>query len=174
MSGRQAAPVSVETQFAAVRPWVPTRAALRRWAIAAHLAAAKPGRRGGRDSAMAVPRVCIHVVGPAERRRVNSQYPGKDKPTNVLSFPASGAGRELGGELGDVVICASVVGREAKDQGKPRPAHWAHMVVHGVLHLHGYDHERPRGARVMEGLEVEILRGLGYQNPYLPVTTPTP
>jgi probable rRNA maturation factor len=175
LSAGQAAPVDVEAQFAAVRPWVPTRPALRRWVIAAHLAAVKARRRGGRRRrGIDVPQVCIRIVGPAESRRLNRQYRGKDKPTNVLSFPASGAGRELGGELGDVVICASVVGREAREQGKPRPAHWAHMVVHGVLHLHGYDHERPRGARLMEGLEVEILRGLGYQNPYLPVTTPAP
>ncbi len=67
------------------------------------------------------------------------------------------------------MICAAVVASEAREQGKQRAAHWAHMVVHGVLHLHGHDHERPRAARAMERLEVEILGGFGYQNPYLPV-----
>jgi probable rRNA maturation factor len=108
-------------------------------------------------------------VGAAASRRLNRAYRGKDKPTNVLSFPASPVERELGDALGDLVICAPVVAAEARAQRKPPPAHWAHMVVHGVLHLHGFDHETPREARVMEGLEVEILRGFGYQNPYRPV-----
>jgi probable rRNA maturation factor len=174
LSADPAARIVVEAQFAATRPWVPTRAVLRRWVVAAHLAAAGARRRGRRTPEDAGGQVCIRVVGPAESRRLNRRYRGKDMPTNVLSFPASSAERELGGVLGDLVVCASVVGREAREQGKPRPAHWAHVVVHGVLHLHGYDHERPRAARAMEGLEVEILRGFGYQNPYLPVTTPNP
>ena len=74
------------------------------------------------------------------------------------------------GSLGDLAICATVVTAEAREQGKAPPAHWAHMVVHGVLHLHGYDHQSARAARRMEGLEVEILRGFGYQNPYRHVT----
>jgi probable rRNA maturation factor len=114
-------------------------------------------------------RLGVRVVGPAESRRLNRAYRGKDKPTNVLSFPASREERELCGSLGDLVVCAAVVAAEARDQGKERAAHWAHMVVHGVLHLHGYDHERPRAARAMERLEVEILDGFGYQNPYLSV-----
>ncbi len=160
-------------QIVAKRPWVPTRAAVRRWATAAHRAGSiATGQR--RRKAGPIPHgICIRIVGPAESRRLNRRYRGKDKPTNVLSFPSSSAERELDGGLGDLVICASVVAREAKEQGKARPAHWAHIVVHGVLHLHGYDHERPRAARAMERLEVEILRGFGYQNPYLPVTAPS-
>jgi probable rRNA maturation factor len=169
-----APPLAVEVQFVAVRPWVPSRAALRRWAAAAHSAAVVSMPESRRRVARAARRACIRVVGPAGSRRLNRVYRGKDKPTNVLSFPASSVERELEGELGDLVICASVVGREAKEQGKPGPAHWAHMVVHGILHLHGYDHERPRAARLMERLEVEILRGFGYQNPYLPVIQSTP
>ena len=88
----------------------------------------------------------------------------------MLSFPASEDERRLAGLLGDVVICAPVVAREARAQRKLPEAHWAHMVVHGVLHLLGYDHGTPGEARSMERLEVEILRGFGYQNPYLAVT----
>jgi probable rRNA maturation factor len=168
-----APPLAVEVQFVAVRPWVPSRAALRRWADAAHCAAVVSMPESRRRVARGARRACIRVVGPAGSRRLNRVYRGKDSPTNVLSFPASPVERELGGELGDLVICAAVVGREAREQGKPGPAHWAHMVVHGILHLHGYDHERPRGARLMERLEVEILRGFGYQNPYLPVIQST-
>jgi len=116
--------------------------------------------------------MCVRVVGPTESRRINHAFRGKDRPTNVLSFPASSEERSLGRLLGDLVICASVVAAEAREQGKTRPAHWAHMVVHGVLHLHGYTHERPGAARTMERLEVEILGGFGYQNPYLPVNDP--
>ena len=158
---RPSGPLAVETQFAARRPWVPAAAELARWARAAHAAA------GGRGGA-----VCVRVVGAAAGRRLNRDYRGKDRPTNVLSFPASAEERDHGGALGDLVICAPVVGREARAQRKAPAAHWAHLVVHGVLHLHGHDHERPREARAMEALEVEILRGLGYQDPYRPVTDP--
>jgi probable rRNA maturation factor len=162
--------LNVETQFAARRPWVPAAAALRRWASAAHGAALARGARArrrtlGPDAAT----VCIRVVGARASRRLNREYRGKDKPTNVLSFPASASERELAGSLGDLAICAPVVAAEARAQRKPPAAHWAHMVVHGVLHLHGYDHETPRQAQAMEGLEVEILRGFGYQNPYRPI-----
>ena len=170
MTTTHAAPFRVEAQFAARRPWVPSVTALRRWAVAAHRAATtsrSPGRRG---SEAAVGGLCIRVVGTAASRRLNREYRGKDRPTNVLSFPASPVERELAGSLGDLAICAAVVADEARKQGKAPRAHWAHMVVHGVLHLHGYDHQSARDARRMEGLEVEILRGFGYQNPYRHVT----
>ena len=166
MSGTAAGALRVETQFAARRPWVPSAASLGRWARAAHRAAAARVQR--RPAAAGASEVCIRVVGTAASRRLNRDYRGRDKPTNVLSFPASRAERELGASLGDLVICAGVVAREARVQGKRPAAHWAHMVVHGILHLHGYDHATARGARVMEGLEVEILRGFGYQDPYRP------
>jgi probable rRNA maturation factor len=156
----------VETQFAARRPWVPGAPALRRWARGAYASAAC--RRGPR---VAAPLVCIRVVGRAESRRLNRSYRGKDAPTNVLSFPASRQERASGGALGDLAICAPVVAREARAQDKTLAAHWAHMVVHGVLHLLGYDHEHDRDARRMERTEVEILRAFGYQNPYLRVVT---
>ncbi|MFO1408209.1 MAG: rRNA maturation RNase YbeY [Steroidobacteraceae bacterium] len=156
---RPGPPLAVETQYAARRPWVPAPARLARWARAADAAAG--GGSGG---------VCVRIVGAAAGRRLNRAYRGKDRPTNVLSFPASAEERAHGGALGDLVICAPVVAREARAQRKAPDAHWAHLVVHGVLHLHGLDHERPRAARAMEALEVEILRGLGYQDPYRPVT----
>lgn len=160
--------VEVETQIAARRPWVPAAGELRRWA-AATCGAASPRART-RASVAAPASVCVRVVGSAAGRRLNRDYRGKDRPTNVLSFPASEDERRLAGLLGDVVICAPVVAREARAQRKLPEAHWAHMVVHGVLHLLGYDHGTPGEARSMERLEVEILRGFGYQNPYLAVT----
>jgi probable rRNA maturation factor len=113
--------------------------------------------------------VCLRVVGGAESRRLDRDYRGKDKPTNVLSFPSSPEERVATGILGDLVICAPVVAREAREQGKTLRAHWAHMVVHGTLHLLDYDHESARDARRMEALEVEILRGLGFHDPYTEV-----
>jgi probable rRNA maturation factor len=164
--------LQVTVQFAARRPWVPSAAALRRWARAAHVAAAgRSGPRRGKAAAGAAA-VCIRVVGAAASRRLNGGYRGKDKPTNVLSFPSAPIERQLDGSLGDLVICAPVVAVEAREQRKALAGHWAHMVVHGVLHLHGFDHESAREARAMEGLEVEILRGFGYHDPYRPVISP--
>jgi len=120
----------------------------------------------GRDSA----ELTIRLVGRAESRRLNRQYRGKDAETNVLSFPAdlpAGIGVDLGLDLlGDVVICAARVAEEAREQGKSEPAHWAHLTIHGVLHLLGYDHECAEDAAVMEGLEVDLLESLGIPNPY--------
>jgi probable rRNA maturation factor len=158
----------VEAQFAARRPWVPAVAAISRWAAAAHGAALRAaGRHRGRAAGAA--RLCVRVVGQGASRRLNRDYRGKDRPTNVLSFPASPEELEFGGSLGDLVVCAPVVSAEARRLGTSREAHWAHMVVHGVLHLHGFDHARARDARAMERLEVAILGRLGYQDPYLPV-----
>ena len=167
MTTTRPAAFRLEAQFAARRPWVPSTAALRRWAMAAHRAVGASGRRGTQPAAGSL---CVRVVGAATSRRLNREYRGKDKPTNVLSFPASAPERELAGSLGDLVICAAVVAAEARKQGKAPRAHWAHMVVHGVLHLHGHDHQSARDASRMERLEVEILRGFGYQNPYQHVT----
>ncbi len=108
----------------------------------------------------------IRITDEAEITELNRTYRGKDKPTNVLSFPFEAPpGVELP-LLGDIIICASVVADEAVQQDKPLQAHWAHMVVHGVLHLLGYDHMEDAEAQEMEGLEIELLAGLGYANPY--------
>ncbi|WP_323845165.1 rRNA maturation RNase YbeY [Microbulbifer magnicolonia] len=111
----------------------------------------------------------VRIVDEDESRQLNCQYRGKDKPTNVLSFPA-----ELPEDLdlpllGDLVICAPVVAQEAEQQRKEPPAHWAHMVVHGTLHLLGYDHIEDADAEVMERLETGLLAGLGFADPYAPV-----
>lgn len=108
----------------------------------------------------------IRITDESEITDLNRTYRGKDKPTNVLSFPFDAPpGIELP-LLGDIVICARVVADEAVQQGKPLQAHWAHMVVHGVLHLLGYDHIDEEEAQEMEGLEIQLLTGLGYANPY--------
>lgn len=110
----------------------------------------------------------VRIVGEQEMQSLNSQFRKQDKPTNVLSFPADIPDSvELPIPLlGDIVICASVVNREAKEQNKASEAHWAHMVVHGILHLLGYDHIHSHEAEIMEGKEVEILFILGVENPY--------
>jgi probable rRNA maturation factor len=163
------AALRVETQFAARRPWVPAAASLRRWARVAYASAADAAPRRAPSA-----RVCIRVVGSAESRRLNRNYCGKDVSTNVLSFPASQLERASDGALGDLAICAPVVAREAREQDKALAAHWAHMVVHGLLHLLGHDHRHDGEARRMERAEVEILRAFGYQNPYLRVVTSRP
>jgi probable rRNA maturation factor len=110
--------------------------------------------------------VSVYIVDEAESQELNSQYRGKDKPTNVLSFPAD-IPEEVGIPLlGDLVVCAPVVEREAEEQGKTLEAHWAHMLVHGSLHLLGFDHIDDNEAETMEALETEIITGLGFPAPY--------
>ena len=109
----------------------------------------------------------IRIVESAESQQLNADYRGKDKPTNVLSFPFEAPpGLELP-LLGDLAICAKVVADEAQQQHKALHAHWAHMVIHGVLHLLGYDHIDDDQAEEMEKLEIELLASLGYSNPYI-------
>lgn len=111
----------------------------------------------------------LRIVDEEESAALNFRYRGKRGPTNVLSSgadePPGAAGVELL-PLGDLVICAAVVQREARERGKPAPAHWAHMVVHGVLHLQGYDHETSAEAATMEARERELLAALGFPDPY--------
>ena len=107
----------------------------------------------------------ICVVDAGRGRELNRQFRGKDTATNVLAFPADSELLEYDC-LGDLVICAPVVLEEAREQGKTADAHWAHLVVHGMLHLQGYDHQGDDEAAEMEALEVEILHTLGYTNPY--------
>lgn len=111
--------------------------------------------------------VTVRIVDNAESQQLNLTYRGKDKPTNVLSFPFQcppGVALPL---LGDLVICAPVVQAEAAEQGKTLSAHWAHMVVHGSLHLLGFDHINDDDAEQMEAEEITILQQLGFTNPYL-------
>jgi probable rRNA maturation factor len=140
-----------------VQAWAPARAEIAEWASVA-LGQRAAGREMG-----------VRVVGPAESRRLNSQYRGKDKPTNVLSFPVAPLSATLpcaARPLGDLVICPQVLRTEAREQKKTLRAHWAHLVVHGVLHLIGYDHEREAEASRMEQREISVLRRLGFANPY--------
>lgn len=143
----------IAVQYACARRGVPAAISLRRYATAA---------LSGRTD---IPALTIRVVGGRESTRLNATYRGKTGPTNVLSF-AFQAPPPARDTLGDLVICAPVVAREARVQGKMSRAHWAHMVVHGVLHLLGHDHLRARQARVMETLEKRILAELGYADPY--------
>ena len=107
----------------------------------------------------------IRVVSEAESQALNSQFRGKDQATNVLSFPSDDDYLEYDC-LGDLVICVPVVETEALLQGKTCEAHWAHMVVHGMLHLQGFDHQNDEEAQAMEQLEIKILSILGYTSPY--------
>ncbi|PKF51838.1 rRNA maturation RNase YbeY [Enterovibrio nigricans] len=110
--------------------------------------------------------VTIRIVDEFESQSLNRDYRGKDKPTNVLSFPFDAPpGVELD-LLGDLVICRQVVENEAEEQNKELFAHWAHMVVHGSLHLLGYDHIDDEEAEDMESLEISIMNALGFDNPY--------
>jgi probable rRNA maturation factor len=140
-----------------VRTWAPRRTEIEAWANRAL------GRRAAGHE------LAISVVGAAESRRLNAQFRGRDKPTNVLSFPAtrlpSGAPWSAK-PLGDLVICPQVLRTEAREQSKSLRAHWAHLVVHGALHLIGYDHVREADARRMERREISVLRDLGFDNPY--------
>ncbi|NGY05971.1 rRNA maturation RNase YbeY [Solimonas terrae] len=129
---------------------LPSPASLRSFALAA-----LPKRFG---------ELTIRIVDESESHALNKHYRGKDKPTNVLSFQGDAALREA--VLGDLVICAPVVAREAVEQNKTARAHWAHLVVHGCLHLQGYDHEQEPEAGAMEAREVRILEKLGFANPY--------
>jgi probable rRNA maturation factor len=110
--------------------------------------------------------VTIRIVGEDESQSLNHQYRGKDKPTNVLSFPFEAPPGITVPLAGDLVICAPVVEREAQEQHKAPEAHWAHMVVHGMLHLQGFDHIDDQDAEAMENLEIRLLAQLGFANPY--------
>lgn len=122
--------------------------------------------RAALGSAIGPTDIVIRIVDVVEGRALNKSFRNEDHPTNVLSFPFDAPAELNDKHLGDLVICAPVVQREADEQQKPARAHWAHMVVHGVLHLRGYDHREPAAADTMEGVEVEILRRLGFDDPY--------
>jgi probable rRNA maturation factor len=146
--------LDVSVSYGLPRAGLPAAVSFRRWA-----AAAAQGRIKRADLA-------IRLVDAKEGRALNRHYRGKDYATNVLSFPVElppGVTLPL---LGDLVICAPVVAKEALEQGKPLAAHYAHLTVHGVLHLLGLDHEDDREAEAMEQLERDILADLGLPDPY--------
>lgn len=129
---------------------------------AAGIPSASQFRRWVRAALRVETSLAIRIVDEEEGRQLNASYRGKDYATNVLTFPLT----EVPLLMGDIVICAPVVAREAMQQGKPLLAHYAHMTVHGVLHLHGYDHEIDAQADLMEAMEVAALHKLGFANPY--------
>jgi probable rRNA maturation factor len=134
---------------------------IQRASRAAHIPADTTLRRWARAALQRPAEVTLRIVAGAEARRLNRQFRGKDYATNVLTFIYQPDPLE-----GDIVVCAPVVAREARAQGKPVAAHWAHMVVHGLLHLQGHDHEDDREAQRMERLERRILGTLGFPDPY--------
>ncbi len=149
----------IEVQSACDISGVPSTEDLRAWATAAL------------DGRMAEAELTLRLVEEGESSELNQRFRGCAGATNVLSFPAelpSGAPLAL---LGDIVICAPVVAHEAEQQGKALAAHWAHMVVHGILHLLGYLHEEEAQAHEMESIEREILAGLGFSDPYQEMET---
>lgn len=140
--------LSITTQYASHQTNLPTHNQFRKWAKAAIRVDTE---------------VTIRLVDETEGRALNKTYRGKDYATNVLTFPLT----EEPHLMGDIIICAPVAAAEALAQNKPLEAHYAHLTVHGILHLHGYDHEIEAQAELMESLETAIVRKLGYANPYL-------
>lgn len=149
----RAAP-AIGVSYGVPRRGLPAAASFRRWAALAL------GARGGAAE------LSIRVVSAPEGRRLNREYRGKDYATNVLSFPVEWPGGVSLPLLGDVVLCAPVIAREARAQGKARADHYAHLTVHAVLHLLGHDHQRPTQARRMERLEIQLLESIGISDPY--------
>ena len=144
----------IDVQYAVSADGIPGAELIRQWveqALPADNAAAE---------------LTVRIVDEAEITALNRQYRGKDGPTNVLSFPYAGVPGIASNLLGDIVVCAPVVASESVTQDKSLEAHWAHMVIHGVLHLLGYDHHNEGEASRMESTEIELLAGLGYANPY--------
>ncbi|MGB5473809.1 MAG: rRNA maturation RNase YbeY [Gammaproteobacteria bacterium] len=144
----------IDVQFAVSAAGTPSADEIRQWA---ELALQDHDRRA---------ELVVRIVDEAEITALNRQYRGKDGSTNVLSFPCEGFAGVPSDLLGDVVICAPVVAAEAATQGKPLAGHWAHLVIHGVLHLLGYDHQHATDADHMERRESALLTGLGYPNPW--------
>ena len=135
-------PSKVAVQYAVPRRGIPSAALLRKWAMAASPSS-----------------ITLRIVGGREARALNRMFRKKDYATNVLTFT-------YGEMSGDIVLCDPVIRREARAQGKSVAAHYAHLVVHGVLHLRGYEHEKKRDAARMEAREIRLLRRAGFRNPY--------
>ena len=147
--------IILDIQSASSSEDVPDEQSMKRWVSAAIVS--KTG-----DTELS-----IRIVDERESQELNQTYRGSSGPTNVLSFPFDAEIPEPLPLIGDVVICAPVVAREAEQQNKELKAHWAHMIVHGVLHLQGYDHQNDTEAVIMETLESEIMQKLGFPQPYI-------
>jgi len=152
---------TIEVQIASDKSDLPDEEQLRNWVLSAVQAV---DASAGKDFELSV-----RLVDEDEARELNGRYRNKDKATNVLSFPFEdfdGLPEDMVRPLGDIVVCAPVVAQEASQQKKALLDHWAHMVIHGTLHLLGYDHQDEAQADTMETLEIDILRGFGIENPY--------
>lgn len=147
-------PYQIEVQYAADKQQAPQAADFQTWAKAALQHHVKEAE------------LTIRIVSIDEMTQLNTTFRNKQGPTNVLSFPAPDDIQEEMNLLGDIIICSDVVNNEAKEQHKDPKAHWAHMTVHGVFHLLGFDHEKDDEAIVMETQETRVLQTLGYPDPY--------
>ncbi|OGT82326.1 MAG: rRNA maturation RNase YbeY [Gammaproteobacteria bacterium RIFCSPLOWO2_02_FULL_52_10] len=145
--------ITVEVQIACKDQDIPTAARIRNWV--------KMSLKGLRKRA----ELTVRIVNKSEGTKLNEYWRNRKGPTNVLAFPAGGQ-QQMPELLGDIVICAPVVKKEAIQQHKVLTAHWAHMVVHGVLHLLGFEHDEKQTAAIMEAMEIRILHDLGFANPY--------
>ncbi|MBI3546047.1 MAG: rRNA maturation RNase YbeY [Gammaproteobacteria bacterium] len=147
--------LTVNLQYTVARKNLPAKSSLQRWARAA--------LKGHRRAVS----LGVRIVGAKEAAALNARFRRKKYPTNVLAFPYEAPPGPASDTLGDLVICAPLVRREASQQNKPLRAHWAHMVVHGILHLRGFDHQQARDAAIMEKMEIRLLKELGFANPYI-------
>jgi len=146
----------IDIQKAVSRTFIPSNKQLQLWATKALHKKIKSAE------------ISIRIVNQKEMTALNKTYRQKSGPTNVLSFPSDMPKKyqTVLPFLGDIVICAAIVNREATKQQKPKKAHWAHIVIHGILHLLGFDHETKKAAAIMEPLEIRLLKVLGFANPY--------
>ena len=157
MRGRSIRPALViHVGYASPRLGLPAPSSFRHWAAAALAVAGH----------VSPAELSIRLVGAAEGRALNRRYRGSDHATNVLSFPVETSPGPVTPLLGDLVLCVPVLARESRQQGKTLRHHAAHLTIHGVLHLLGYDHQRPRAATTMERLEIDALASLALPNPY--------
>lgn len=148
--------IKINIQRIATSPGLPDNQHIRKWARAALSIEKNSGDR----------ELTIRIVDETEGTQLNRQWRNGKGPTNVLSFPAGDIEKYSPGLLGDIVLCAPVIVREAHEQNKTPESHWAHMVIHGTLHLLDYDHLDAEEAEKMEALEIQLLESLGHKNPY--------